>query len=443
MVEFARVVLSSGEPRDERTILLGGLSRVTGSLQDRAEGKVLKLSASSAFKLGLRSNQVVGIWSTGDGLRLGPYIGIMTNKRPGNLKGFQGLRGRRENYTALTRIARQMGAVAFVFAVEDVDFKRLRVAGYAMDSTGRWLPRDYPLPNVVYNRIPDRKSEVSREVVMAKRRFERLDGMALFNPRFLNKWDLYRILKEEPNLVSYMPETRVYKGAEDILTMLKKHRMVYLKPRDSFAGQGIMRAEYVNGTFVLSFKQGGVYRHEPHSDFAGLARSFAARRRPGVYLVQQGLRLAKFRGAIFDARIIVQKTGQGQWDLTGAGVRVAARGGITTHVPNGGHIEPIDRVIGEVFGENVTASQGIYQRVRQLALDIAPTIERRYGHTFGEMSMDIGITKDGQCFFFEANAKPMKFDEPTIRKKSLRRLVEFSRYLAGYRGSEVEADATN
>lgn len=441
-MQYAKVVLSSRSGSEE-TKLSGGLTMVCGSVENRAEGKFLRLSPSSAYKLGLRNNQVVGVWEGREGLRLGPYIGIMTNRRPGNLRGFQGLRGRRENYTALSKTARQMGAVAFVFAVEDVDFRRLRVAGYALDGAGRWVAREYPIPNVVYNRVPDRQSEVSQHVVQAKRRFERLGGVSLFNPRFLNKWDLYRILREEEGLLRYIPETRVCTGADAILSMLKKHRMVYLKPKDSFAGQGIMRAECSLGKYVLSFKQGGAYRHEPHSDFAGLARSFAARRRPGTYLVQQGLRLAKFKGAIFDARIIAQKNGQGQWDITGAGVRVAARGGITTHVPNGGHIESMERVISEVFGEGVDVPQGIHRRVRKLALDIAPTIERKYGRVFGELSMDIGITRDGQCYFFEANAKPMKFDEPTIRRKSLRRLVEYSRYLAGYRNHEVEADAVN
>lgn len=214
--------------------------------------------------------------------------------------------------------------------------------------------------------------------------------------------------------------------------------MVYLKPRDTFAGHGILRAEYRGGEYILSHKFGTTYRHERHADFQALTRSFSARRHPGVYLVQQGLRLAKYKGAIFDARIIMQKTGTGVWDLTGAGVRVAARGGITTHVPNGGYIAPIETVIRDVFQERLDTPGGVYSRVRSLALAVAPAIENHYKRLFGELSMDIGITGDGECYFFEANAKPMKFDEPIIRRKSLRRLIEFSRYLSGYNGQEVE-----
>ncbi|MNE78462.1 hypothetical protein D3C80_1748710 [compost metagenome] len=46
------------------------------------------------------------------------------------------------------------------------------------------------------------------------------------------------------------------------------------------------------------------------------------------------------------------------------------------------------------------------------------------------MSMDLGIDTEGSMWFFEANAKPMKFDEPHIRKKSLERIFQFSHYLS-------------
>ncbi|KAF0198045.1 MAG: hypothetical protein FD169_108 [Bacillota bacterium] len=441
MMEQARVVVSDNQIGGEKVWLMGGLARGEGKLTTGSDGVLLHVSRGDALRLGIRPRQQVSFWQAGDALQLGPYIGIMTNKRPRGTKGFQGLRGRRETYVALLKMARSMGSVAYVFACEDVDFKRMRVIGYHQSKAGNWLAHEYPLPNVVYNRIPDRQSEVAQVVRMAKKRFEQLahsHRTAIFNPHFLNKWDLHRIFSQEPGLRRYLLDTKLYHGPEDVLSMLKRHRMVYLKPRDTFAGHGIMRAEYKGGKYILIYKVGGTYRHEPHENFRGLAQSFSARRHPGIYLVQQGLRLAKYKGAIFDARIIMQKTGEGVWDLTGAGVRVAARGGITTHVPNGGYIAPIETVISDVFHERLDTPGGVYTKLRNLALTVAPAIENHYKRLFGELSMDIGITSDGECYFFEANAKPMKFDEPIIRRKSLRRLVEFSRYLSGYQRHEVD-----
>jgi hypothetical protein len=387
-------------------------------------------------KLGLTTGQKVGFWTTEKGYKLGPYFGIMTNKRSDSAQGFRGLRGRRENYTALLRLAHSMGAVAFVFACEDVDFKKMRVLGYRQQSDGRWYSQSYPIPDVVYNRVPDRKSELSAVVVATKRRIaqlERTHGVHLFNPHFLNKWELHKLFSRDPRVKPHLPSTRLYRSTDDIVSGLKQHGFVYLKPRDSFAGRGIMRASRSRDGYTLSVKRGTRYHHIRSSEVSGLLSLFQRHRRPGVYLVQQGLELARYKGSIFDARIIVQKNGQGQWVLSGAGVRVAARGGITTHVPNGGYIAPIEKVLGTAFAEHSVGPDVVYERIRQLALTIAPSIEEHYKKLFGELSMDIGIDRNGNCYFFEANAKPMKFDEPTIRKETLRCLIEYARYLAGYR----------
>lgn len=48
----------------------------------------------------------------------------------------------------------------------------------------------------------------------------------------------------------------------------------------------------------------------------------------------------------------------------------------------------------------------------------------------GEMSMDLGVDEEGGLWFFEANSRPMKFDEPAIRKLSLERIFQYSHHLA-------------
>lgn len=53
--------------------------------------------------------------------------------------------------------------------------------------------------------------------------------------------------------------------------------------------------------------------------------------------------------------------------------------------------------------------------------------------------MDLGIDKNGDIWFFEANAKPMEFDEPNIRQTSLLRLLQYFRYLSGFVPKEVKS----
>jgi hypothetical protein len=67
--------------------------------------------------------------------------------------------------------------------------------------------------------------------------------------------------------------------------------------------------------------------------------------------------------------------------------------------------------------------------VKISAYAIAKQIEIAAKHTIGEMSLDLGIDTSGQIWFFEANSRPMKFDEPEIRKRSLERIIQYSNYL--------------
>jgi len=65
----------------------------------------------------------------------------------------------------------------------------------------------------------------------------------------------------------------------------------------------------------------------------------------------------------------------------------------------------------------------------EAALTLARQIERSARTLLGEMSMDLGIDETGRIWFFEANSKPMKFDEPHIRQKSLERIFQYSLHL--------------
>ena len=95
----------------------------------------------------------------------------------------------------------------------------------------------------------------------------------------------------------------------------------------------------------------------------------------------------------------------------------------------GGSIANVHQVLTTVFPKN---HDYIYRRLKRTAIGIAQSIEQGYQSSLGEMSMDIGIEKNGRMWFFEANAKPMKFDEPAIRSLSLQRIIDYSLFLSGF-----------
>jgi len=83
-------------------------------------------------------------------------------------------------------------------------------------------------------------------------------------------------------------------------------------------------------------------------------------------------------------------------------------------------------VLSELFQEQAEA---VRQQVEKTALTIAAALNEKIEH-LAEMSMDLGLTSEGKLWFFEANAKPEKFDEPNIRKGSLSNLIRYSQYVS-------------
>jgi hypothetical protein len=128
-------------------------------------------------------------------------------------------------------------------------------------------------------------------------------------------------------------------------------------------------------------------------------------------------------------RILTQKDCRGAWRLTGMGVRVAGAGCITTHVPAGGRVAGIDKVLVAVYGDEAAQVQ---TNLRTAIAAIAPAIERGLGTEFGEFSMDLGVDRQRNVWFFEANSKPHKFDEDSIRHLSWIRTVQYAAFLGGF-----------
>lgn len=147
--------------------------------------------------------------------------------------------------------------------------------------------------------------------------------------------------------------------------------------------------------------------------------------------MQQAIPLAQVKQSPFDIRILVMRDGQGKWKVTGIGVRVAGQGGITTHVPQGGRIISFQQMVQQVFPKR--NYHEFERQVKQIALLVAHNLER-IQPALAEFSMDLGVTAQGSFWIFEANAKPMKFDEPHIRQRSLQRLIQYAQYRSGFRG---------
>jgi hypothetical protein len=356
---------------------------------------------------------------------LGPFMAILTSD------GGASFNGNHQNFADIIRMGRMMGITVFVLTPRGLSSNDAKVEGYLLDhrsSKLRWIKTKLPFPNVVYNRIPSRKSESRSEVQEAIRKLQKTPGVHFFNPHFFDKWTLYTQLSSVGGVSSIIPDTmRLDQNAFQI--MGNKYPTLYLKSINGKAGIGMMRISKLKKGYEL-IHQGTREKKKYHvSDLPALWSLVQSLCKKTPYLLQQGISLAQYRGRPFDVRMLIQKNGQGEWEVTGTGIRVAGETSISTHVPMGGRIENINQVFKEVFGSG--ANEKIKQ-VKEIGLTLAQAIESKQQSSLGELSIDLGVEPNGRMWFFEANAKPMKFDEPEIRTRSLRRLIQYCLYLSGY-----------
>ncbi|WP_248931142.1 YheC/YheD family protein [Paenibacillus hamazuiensis] len=344
-------------------------------------------------------------------------------------------RGNRENYIDLIRTGQELGVNVYVTTTSDFKISGKNTLGYVYDfNAKRWKKTEVPVPNVVYNRIPFRKFELLPEVQQTLQACLKHGQIRLFNPSFFNKWTLFEWLNKSDVTRKLVPATQKLTTSEDLAELLQKHRALYLKPVRGKAGKGIMKvakstSKLRPNDFQLSIqdKTRSIISYYPTiSSLWTQIRNLAGNQ---DYIMQQAIPLATFKNRPFDLRVLVQKNAKGHWSVAGVGARLAGKLSITTHVPRGGSIDNPKKLLSSTFGLQDTKK--IIRRTKRTAITIAKQIEKASGQTLGEMSMDLGVDTKGNLWFFEANSKPMKFDEPPIRKRSLENLINYSAFLAG------------
>ncbi|BBH21496.1 hypothetical protein Back11_28410 [Paenibacillus baekrokdamisoli] len=366
-----------------------------------------------------------------------PVLAILTIE-----DDIQLFRGNRSNFTDLIQTGTEHGFIVYVVTVKQLKLRRNQLDGFTFNTaTGSWELKRFPFPNLIYNRIPLREDERLPGVKQKIAECMRDPRVMLFNPAFFNKWTLFKWLRQSKTTQPFIPTTRRMLTQDGLGKMMIKHNYLYLKPVSGKAGKGIM-------TIHLQPEKPLPYRLKIQADKKSITYNCGSitklwtrikKESTGErYIAQQGIHLASFNDRSFDLRVLVQKNQRGQWEISGIGARVAGTLSITTHVPRGGSIDDPERLLICVFGQD--EAHKLLVKTRDTALMIARQIERGSGRSLVEMSMDLGIDQEGSIWFFEANAKPMKFDEPDIRKRSLDRVFQYGQYLlrkkAGIRGDD-------
>lgn len=150
----------------------------------KTSGARVALVSSQRKGLHLPGRWRVSVRTSEHGLSLGPVIAIFTSSSRKNPKRrFAASSGQ---FRRLIRVAKEMGAIAYVFTPEGVNWSDRTIAGYTISGrSGAWVRGRFPFPHVIYNRVPNRNAERRASVDAARKRFIEESDVHFFNPKLL------------------------------------------------------------------------------------------------------------------------------------------------------------------------------------------------------------------------------------------------------------------
>jgi len=366
-------------------------------------------------------------------VQIGPVIGIMTTgvrndrMRPVGIR--TGLLG------DFVRAAKELDVLCYIFNAADIDWQARTVRGVTLvgpSGNERWSFQVFPLPDVVYNRVPHRKAEVADDVMRCKRRCQELQ-IPLFNERFINKREMYNWLLRDATTKDLIPVTERLTTADTLARFCKQHALVYLKPTGGSLGMGIIRVVRKGQVYNIRFRRDKGHRNTTFSTAPALYRFVRSYNATRTYLMQQGIELMQYKGNATDFRVHMHKDGSGQWQAAGIGGKVAGRGAVTTHVHNGGHVLAGDVILRDWYGAD---AKRMRQQLIESSVRVCRSLEGLLQGPVGEWGLDAGIDQNGRIWIFEANAKPGRaiFKHPDLReagRRSARFAIEYAATLAG------------
>lgn len=449
-------IQSLGISEDERTVFLGemivkkqniptgqpitlrfGSARLEVLVKPVARLNGIRLNQALAKKLGLHHGVklCLNFMPNSRMLSIGPLIGVMVTRvyrklpdRPfGSVTAF---------LREFTDACAQYGAHVFFFTPEDITANPTAVPGWTWQ--GAWHRRNFPVPDVVYNRLTSRRYENRANVQQFMKEVKAHHGTTVFNEKYLNKVEVFDTLQQEEALRDVLPESHLLKNYQTLKSMFSRHPILFLKPTGGSLGIGIIRVRYeAKGSYLCHYATLTGTRRQSFDSLPALFKAISGKLKTRRYQIQQGLNLAEINGRPIDFRAVVQRDGTGTWQITSIVCRIAGEAHFVSNLARGG---TLSKVKDALMNSNVPVGlrTAVYAKLRRSALNIAKGIDAKIDAHFAELGIDLAVDKNGKVWLLEVNSKPSKDDNTVLASEegkirpSVKRIVQYCRFAAQF-----------
>ncbi|WP_138752476.1 YheC/YheD family protein [Paenibacillus sinopodophylli] len=357
-----------------------------------------------------------------------PVLGILTLylNEAGHLE-------ERSIYQKMTAAGRKLGLSVFVFTPKDVNYTLNRIhALFYHTETNSWSRKWTAFPHMIYDRCRIQRTYRFDQLLKFRSRYGHL---TFLNRPLRNKWTIHRILSKEPVYRTYLPATKYIEDISDVSDMIRKYPLVYLKPINGTGGRGILRIQKgKDGQLHIQGRDQARRIVSPQHITASKLSSYLIpwHLKSNRYIAQQGIQIKLASGRVHDYRMLVQKNGEGVWEVTGCAGRIGAAGSITSNLHGGGHAATMSALLKDWLRDETRVSQ-VKEEAEQLGVSIAAYLERNYGRLC-ELALDLAIDRKGGIWLLEVNPKPARevfaqAGEKEVYRKAIIRPLEYALWL--------------
>lgn len=296
--------------------------------------------------------------------------------------------------------AKMEGADVVFFSPQSIIGKEQILFGF------KWSPKlqcyqhgVFAIPSVIHNRAF--LSESDRIQISTLTASEQT---ILFNRTLrFDKWNVHQLLMQDAGTAVYLPATAPLTSVQQIKDWLTRHQTVYLKPRNSSLGLGILRVSESGHNLQIARTVKGsshsfqISKHKLRNLFTKINS------RP--YLIQEGLPLMKISGKPVDFRVSVQKNSKGKWTVSGIVAKVGKKDSHATNLAVGGVALAARDVLGQVFGRDKALY--IYEELGKSALQLAGQLDS-LDMWVADLGLDLAVTDEAEIKFIEVNARDLR-----------------------------------
>ncbi|MBP1963686.1 YheC/YheD family protein [Paenibacillus aceris] len=347
-------------------------------------------------------------------------------------------------FQRLSKEGKKLGVQVEVFSPTDVEADNsVRTLTYDT-SLGKWIRRRTSMPPVIYDRCRY-KAAANYQMLKA---FRSHHAKLIFLSRPLaNKWSMHQILSENEDIRPYLPVTVRYSSVQELLKFLKKHTLVYVKPKNGTGGRGILRIEQLGPDLYLL--QGRNQQRTIIAPYRASEKQLSVKlhtlKLNNDYVVQQGIQLTLKDGRVHDYRLLIQKNGRGEWEVTGCAGRIGPHRSITSNLHGGGSAVSQDKLLAYRFA-SPEKMESIKKEMNSFAYKLADFLETKFGKLC-ELGMDIAVDPRGNVWLLEVNPKPSrevfrKIGEGAIYQKAVTRPLEYAVWMLKQNTRKQEASST-